>query len=212
LLTAATLDATVSGAASWTACPLPGTSISVARGKASAARRAEGSRGTVSSSTDRPAVERVHPPDAIIRLVNPVIRRLLASPLHRAVSGQLMLLRYTSRRSGRRFRASRRSPGPRGAHRRVHELGLAPQLPRRPRGRARQPEAAGRRAGHACRGRVDDVDEVVDAYERRIEALGWEAAQRRLGIRVNVGRAPTRDELADAVRRSGLSIVLFDPT
>jgi hypothetical protein len=162
----------------------------------------------VSSSTDRPAVERVHPPDAIIRLVNPVMRRLLASPLHRAGSGQLMLLRYTGRRSGRRFALP--------VARQDHEGRIAVFTNSAWRHNFRGGHAAelvNRRQPVAVRGTlVDDVDEVVDAYERRIEALGWEAAQRRLGIRVNVGRAPTRDELADAVRRSGLSIVLFDPT
>ncbi len=43
-----------------------------------------------------------------------------------------------------------------------------------------------------------------------INRLGWRAAQRRLGIRVNVGRTPTVDELVEAVRASGLSIVRLD--
>jgi hypothetical protein len=58
---------------------------------------------------------------------------------------------------------------------------------------------------------VEDVDEVTAAYAAKIDELGWQAAQRRLGIRVNAGRAPTREELAEAIRTSGLSIVVFDP-
>ena len=51
----------------------------------------------------RPAVERVHPPDALLRAGNPIVRRLLTSPLHRPLSGRLLLVRYVGRRSGRRL-------------------------------------------------------------------------------------------------------------
>jgi hypothetical protein len=34
-----------------------------------------------------------------------------------------------------------------------------------------------------------------------------QAAQRRLGIRINVDREPTLEELTEAVRRSGLAMV-----
>jgi hypothetical protein len=47
-------------------------------------------------------------------------------------------------------------------------------------------------------------------YERLFQALGWRAAQRRLGLRVNVDRAPTRSELAEAVQASGLSLVRLE--
>ncbi|MEX0666755.1 MAG: hypothetical protein WD313_00310, partial [Acidimicrobiia bacterium] len=39
----------------------------------------------------------------IYRVVNPFVRGLLRSPLHRLVSGRLMLLEYTGRTSGRRY-------------------------------------------------------------------------------------------------------------
>jgi hypothetical protein len=57
---------------------------------------------------------------------------------------------------------------------------------------------------------VEDVDEVTGAYAEQIRRLGWKAAQRRLGVRIRVQRDPTREELAAAVRDSGLSIVVFD--
>jgi len=40
---------------------------------------------------------------ALFRAANPVIRPLLASPLHRVLSKRLMLLTYTGRKSGRRI-------------------------------------------------------------------------------------------------------------
>lgn len=43
-----------------------------------------------------PAMARAH-------LVNPVVRALLCSPAHRMLSGSLLLLDYTGRRSGHRY-------------------------------------------------------------------------------------------------------------
>jgi hypothetical protein len=43
------------------------------------------------------------PAPAIFRFMNPVIRRLLRSPLHRLLSSQMMLLDYTGRVSGRTY-------------------------------------------------------------------------------------------------------------
>lgn len=57
---------------------------------------------------------------------------------------------------------------------------------------------------------VEDPEVVAAAYLRAIERLGWKPAQRRLGIRIFVGRVPTLAELADAVRRSGLSLIQLD--
>lgn len=51
---------------------------------------------------------------------------------------------------------------------------------------------------------------MAAAYQGVIDRLGWQAAQRRLGIRINVGRPPTRGELVEAVGESGLSIVRLD--
>ncbi|OXR47318.1 hypothetical protein B7C42_00441 [Nocardia cerradoensis] len=43
------------------------------------------------------------PPPWIFRFANKIIRPLLASPFHKPLSGRLMLLTYTGRKSGRRF-------------------------------------------------------------------------------------------------------------
>jgi F420H(2)-dependent quinone reductase len=45
-----------------------------------------------------------HAPFALVnRTVNPVLRVVLSSPAHRLVSGHLMLITVTGRRTGRRF-------------------------------------------------------------------------------------------------------------
>ncbi|CAN0458425.1 unnamed protein product, partial [Phaeothamnion confervicola] len=42
-------------------------------------------------------------PEPLFVLINPVIRILLSSPLHRLLSDSLMLIRFKGRRSGREF-------------------------------------------------------------------------------------------------------------
>jgi hypothetical protein len=50
---------------------------------------------------DRPPVEDSRPPTAVLRYVNPVLIALLRSRLHRLASKNLMVLSVTGRRSGR---------------------------------------------------------------------------------------------------------------
>ena len=58
---------------------------------------------------------------------------------------------------------------------------------------------------------LDERPEAVAAvYERLIRDLGADQAGRRLGIRINVPRAPTPAELEAAVRRDHLSLIHLD--
>ncbi|MEP6463283.1 MAG: hypothetical protein ABJC62_07695 [Frankiaceae bacterium] len=50
-----------------------------------------------------PAVERVKPPRFLVKMINPVMRRVLSSPLHGLVSRHVLLLELTGRRTGRRY-------------------------------------------------------------------------------------------------------------
>ncbi len=154
----------------------------------------------------RPAVERVTPPLLLVKLANPVMRRLLASPLHGVVSAQLLLLHFTGRRTGRRYIV------PTG----YHDLDGVPSVLTNSGWRLNF--RGGADIEVTLRGRrrparailIEDPATVTDVYQGMIDRLGWQAAQRRLGIRINVGRPPTRDELVEAVRKSGLSIVRLD--
>src|SRR5262249_54080414 len=55
----------------------------------------------LSGSHARPPVEDARPPRAVLRIVNPIIRAILRSSLHRPLSKQLMLLSVRGRRTGR---------------------------------------------------------------------------------------------------------------
>jgi len=57
---------------------------------------------------------------------------------------------------------------------------------------------------------LEDPEEVARIYANLIEEYGREQAGRRLGIRINVDRIPTHEELVDAIERSRLSLITID--
>jgi hypothetical protein len=150
--------------------------------------------------TPRPPVERVHPPDALLRMINPLMRRLIARG---RFGDQLLLLHYVGRRSGRRFDVP---AGYRVVNGVVSVLTNSGWRHNFAGGRDIEVTMHGRRRpGHAVL--VNDPQEVTDVYLRLIDELGIKQARRRLGLRFNVARVPTRSELQEAIQRSGLSIV-----
>ncbi|RLK09623.1 deazaflavin-dependent oxidoreductase (nitroreductase family) [Micromonospora sp. M71_S20] len=57
---------------------------------------------------------------------------------------------------------------------------------------------------------VEDPDLVAQVYHSLIEQAGYQRAGRRMGIKINVPRTPTHDELTEAARRDGLALVYLD--
>lgn len=151
----------------------------------------------------RPAIERRHPPKALMRLVNPLMRRLLGSRWHRRLSQALLVLHFHGRRSGRHYDVVA------GHHHIGDRFGVMTNSPWRHNfadGRDIEVTYLGRRRP-ARATLIEDPETVADLYRDVIEEVGVDQAQRRLGIKINVDRTPTRDELLDAVRREGLSFV-----
>jgi len=120
---------------------------------------------------------------------------------------QILLLHYVGRRSGRRFDV------PAGYH-------LIDGVPSVFTNSGWRHNFAGgrdievtlrgvRQPAHAVL--IDRPDEVAKIYQRLIDDLGTGAAARRLGLKFNVDRQPTFEELRGAVQRSGLSIVRIYP-
>ena len=157
-------------------------------------------------ATDSPAVQRVKPPLALVKVVNPAMRRVLASPLHPLVSAHLILLELTGRKSQRRYRIPVGCQEIDGRPAVFTNSGWRANL--RGGGEVMVTIKGVRRAAHATL--EEDPAAVAACYADVIEKFGWKAAQRRLGIKINVGRTPTIEELSDAVRSSGLSIIRLD--
>ena len=154
----------------------------------------------------RPPVETAEPPKALGYVIGPVMRVLLRSPLHGLVSGQLMLLSFSGRRSGKRYEVvvvGRHEQGdvlvvPSASRWRFNLRGGAPV----------EVTLGGiRRAGRAEL--VEDPDEVALVYGELLDKVGIRSAQ-RAGLRVNVDRKPTRDELKVALVDHGAVRVILD--
>lgn len=151
-------------------------------------------------TTTKPPVERVHPPDALFRLVNPLMRRFIARG---RFGDQLLILHYVGRRSGRRFDVPAGYHVIDGVPSILTDSGWRHNFAG---GRDIEVTLRGqRRPAHAVL--TDDPQEVAKIYERLISEFGMKQASRRLGIRFNIDRPPALAELQDAIQRSGLSIV-----
>lgn len=157
---------------------------------------------TTDPAAVRPAVQVQAPPAALLKVGNAVFRTLLRSPLHGAVSGSFALRHVTGRKTGRRYDLVV------GRHDVDGGLTVVTSAPWRKNlagGAALEVTVAGRR--RPAHGElVEDPDVVAGLYGAEIERLGWKRGS-RLGIKVNVQRTPTHDELADAARRDHLSVV-----
>lgn len=157
-------------------------------------------------SDKRPAVERVKPPQTMIKIANPIMSRVLSSPLHGLVDEHLLLLHFRGRKTGRAYTVvvgqrtiDGRTSVLTNSGWRINFRGGAP---------VEVTFKGERRRGRAEL--VEDPEEVASVYGDLIGEYGYQGAGRRLGIRINVDRMPTREELIDLVRRTGLSLVAID--
>ncbi|KOX23333.1 MULTISPECIES: nitroreductase/quinone reductase family protein [unclassified Streptomyces] len=139
-----------------------------------------------------------------MKVVNPVVRRLAA----RGKAGDtLLILHFTGRKSGRPFDV------PAGYHLvdgRVTVFTNSGWRHNFAGGRDIHVTLHGaRRPARAVL--VAEPDEVTTVYRGLITELGPAKAQRRLGIRINVDRVPSYDEIREAVTASGLSMIHVTP-
>ena len=161
---------------------------------------------TTSYGNGRPPVEGVEPPKALGRVIGPVMAALLRSPLHGLVSGQLMLLAFAGRKSGKRYEIVVGR----------HEMGggtlLVPSASRwrfNLRGGAPVTVTLGGILRPARAELIEDPDGVARAYAELLGRIGAENAQ-RVGLRVNVDREPSHEELKAALADHGAIRVTLD--
>lgn len=159
----------------------------------------------MATTSSKPAVERTHPPDWLMRVVNPLMRRLIRRGWGR-IGEQLAILEFPGRRTGTAYAVpvGYRDIDGRGAvltnsaWRHNFAGGADATVVRHGKRRPVRAEL------------VDDPAAVAAVYDKLIGEIGWRKAGRQLGVRINVDRRPTLDELEDAVRRSGLSVICLD--
>jgi hypothetical protein len=154
------------------------------------------------SASEEPAVEPGQPPPLVIRLLNPVMKTLLRSPLHRPLSKQFMLLTVTGRKTGRTYTV----PVSRHESDGMLVVFAAGSWRANLRGGAQVGLILDgrKRTGHAEL--EEDPDRVAQAYKARLDRLGVGNA-RQLGLKVNVGRSPTADEIKPVVAERGIATI-----
>lgn len=141
------------------------------------------------------------PPQRLVSLMNPLVRAVLRSPLHRAVDSALLILHLTGRRTRRRYDI------PVG----FLDLGDRLVVVTQHRWRANLRGGAEIEVTHAGRRRPmhAELDEepasVAAVLDDACRRTGWRATQRVTGLVGPAHRTPTRAELGEAVREHGLA-------
>lgn len=151
-------------------------------------------------------IEAVHPPDAVLKTINPVLRRVLRTPLGGRI-GDFMLLRFTGRKSRREYTV------PVSAHQLDGQLYavMEAQWKYNFRGGA-DVEVSHRGRTTPMRGvLLTDTDAVADIVHRLATGYGAKKAQRMMGLKFAGDRVPARQDWDEAVARLGIAAVSLSP-
>jgi hypothetical protein len=148
-----------------------------------------------------------HPPQAVLRVVNPILKLLLHTPFAGAARNQLMVVDFTGRKSGRHYSI------PVTAH--VIDGILYAMTGSAWKSNFRDGAAAqvlhdGKTT--AMRGElITDKAHVADLYARCAESYGVKRAERAMGLGFRDHQMPTRDQFAEAVEQLHLRAIRFTP-
>jgi hypothetical protein len=152
-----------------------------------------------------PTIEPVTPPE-MMKLLNGVTNALLASPLGKRLGGRLMTLEFEGRKSHKMYRL------PVGRQELLDKLSVLTKRKWR----------LNFRGGADARARLDgrwqpvhgllveDADTIARAYQEGIERFGRSNTRNTIGIKINVDRDPTLDELREYVSAYGWYLIQFD--
>jgi len=153
------------------------------------------------------AVTLAHPPAAVLRAVNPLVGRLLRTPLAGGLRRQMMVVNVTGRKSGRRYSI------PLSAHvidGTLYALTSAPWKNNFRDGATAEVIHDGKTT--AMRGELlTDPAVVADLSHRCAQSWGAKRAQTMMGLKFRDGTIPTVDDFAEAARRERFAAVRFTP-
>ena len=155
-----------------------------------------------------PAVFVSHPPERLLRAVNPVLRFLLGTPLAGSARKQMMVVSFKGRKTGRQYSI------PLSAHvieNQLYALTSAPWKNNFRDGTDTEVLHDGKRT--PMRGElITDPAVVADLSHRCAESYGVKRAQRMMGLGFRDQRIPTLEEFTEAARREHMTAVKLTPT
>ena len=146
-----------------------------------------------------------HPPEAVLRVVNPILKLLLRTPFVGAARNQFMVVDFTGRKSGRHYSI------PLSAHLIdgiLYATTGATWKNNFRDGAAAQVLHDGKTT--TMRGElITDKALITDLYSRCAESYGVKRAERAMGLGFPDHQMPTRDQFAEAVDQLHLNAIRF---
>lgn len=154
------------------------------------------------------AVTESHPPPAVLRLVNPLMKMLLHTPLMGPARKQMMVVSFSGRKTGRQYSI------PLSAHWIDDFLFALTGAPwkRNFRGGATAKVYYDGKSTTMRGELIEDRGVVADLFHRCAEGYGAKEAQRRIGVKFRDNQVPTLDEFIEAVDRLNLVAIRFTTT
>jgi hypothetical protein len=154
-----------------------------------------------------PAVSVSHPPEGLLRVVNPALKLLLRTPLAGPARKQFMVLSFTGRKSGNPYSL------PVSAHRIDNQLyALAGAAWARNFRGGRAAEVLHNGKTTKMNGElIEDPAIVADLSHRLAESYGVKQAQRMMGLAFRDQRIPTVEEFKEAAERERIVAVRLTP-
>jgi hypothetical protein len=150
-----------------------------------------------------PEVTISHPPEAILRAVNPVLRFLLGTPLAGSARKQMMVVSFKGRKTGRPYSI------PLSAHvvdNQLYALTSAPWKNNFRDGADAEVLHEGNRT--PMRGElITDPAVVAGLAHRLAEAYGVKRAQRMMGLGFRDQRIPSLEEFTEAAQREHMAVI-----
>lgn len=152
------------------------------------------------------AIEISHPPEALLRTLNPVLRRVLRTPLGGRLT-EFMVVGFRGRKSGRQFSV------PVSAHHLDGGLYVVLEAPWKHNFRDGA-DANVTYGGETTRMHgllITDQAAVAEIVHRLASDYGAKKAQRMMGMKFRDGRVPTVPEWTEAVGRLGIAAIKLTP-
>lgn len=152
-----------------------------------------------------PAITASHPSPTVLRIINPVMKVLLKTPVLGPMRGQMMVVNFNGRKSGRRYSI------PLSAHRiddALYALTDAGWKVNFRDGTTADILLDGKTTG--MRGElIADPAAVADVAHRCAESYGAKEAQRMMGLKFRDERVPTLEEFTEAAQRLHIAAIRF---
>lgn len=146
-----------------------------------------------------------HPPQAVLRVANPVLRVLLRAPVLGSAAKDLMVVSFSGRKTGKHYSIPVSAFRVDGT---LYAISSAPWKNNFRGGATAQVLHGGKTT--TMRGElIGEHATVADLAHRISQGYGAKRAQRLLGVKFRSGQMPSLEEFAEAVRREHIVAIRF---